>query len=136
MISQENLEMLKAALVAYPTNASGDELVELAKTKSWWPAFENANDVGVEFEVGFFGLRYLWEGHQSEFSHDFIDLLEKVDGVINTDEYRYPERCKLREDGWRCLTTDYAAYMQKDEVIRPLFVNADAAWSDLLRSMP
>ena len=135
MISKENLAVLAKVMVGYPKPAD-DQLEALAKTKTWWPAFENAEDVGVEFEWGAFGFRFRWEGHKSEYTHHFIDLLERVEEVINLDEYRYPSRRKLREQGWRCLTTDFAAYMQKDEVIRPFFVNADAAWNDLLRSMP
>lgn len=135
MISKENLSVLKAVL-AGANQANVNDVVSLAKTKTWWPAFEEACDAGVELECGPFGFRFRWEGHLSEFTHQFIDTLEKAIEAINADEYRYPSRRKLREQGWRCLTTDFAAYMQKDEVIRPFFVNADAAWNDLLRSMP
>lgn len=135
MISKENLSVLKAVL-AGANQANVNDVVSLAKTKSWWPAFENADDVGVEFECGPFGFRFRWEGHTGEFTHNFIDTLAKVEEVVNSDEWLFPARRKLREAGWRCLTTDFAAYMQKDEVIRPFFVSADAAWNDLLRSMP
>ncbi|WP_443699614.1 hypothetical protein [Pseudomonas sp.] len=137
MIRNENKNFLAEAL----EDSDRDNAVRKASTEQWWADFEYADTCGWTFKTskkaGGGRVFTAYRDQSLGWFDSLSDALINVMLAISAEDYAYPERDKLRDAGWRCATTHYgASYMSKGDVVRPLFPSIEAAWADLVRSIP
>lgn len=137
MTTKENKNFLAELL----EDTDADNALRKVSVMDWWADFKYADELGWTFKMSKKaggGTAFTAYRDQSVGWFDSItDLLINVLMATSAEDYAYPGRSALRAAGWKCRTTTYSSsYVYKGDVDRALFHSVDAAWNDLLRSMP
>lgn len=137
MISNENKEFLKEMLEPHILNWE-----EAVKQAQFWTDFKYADSLGWTFKLTeHCGIRMHCANRDSStgWVADFYNLLVEVMMICGKEQHDHPQIIPLRLLGWKCKVTQWSHLTQaycynRDGVIEPLYVNADAAWAALVRS--
>lgn len=108
----------------------------------WWGDFVHADRMGWRFKVAdMCGARMYLASRDTAtgWVPKFFDLMAEVMLKTSAECHDNPKVAALRQQGWRCVSTQWSHLTQaycfnEDGRFMPLYVNADAAWAELVRS--
>lgn len=109
--------------------------------EEWWADFLRANEMGWTFSTTHHVGNRMYCASRDEATgwvDSFSDLLIEVMLKTSAECYDKPDIAALRVKGWKCKVTQWSHLTQaycynSDGRFEPLYVNADAAWAELVR---